>query len=249
MRETITPGNVLPSRPRILVVEDGETARKIVVSGLREEGCEVIEAADGVSGLEAACLDKPDLILLDLLLPRLDGEHLLEKLRTTSDVPVIVTSVRSSEDDRVEMLNLGADDYVVKPFAIRELLARVRAVLRRRAGAVTTTVTVGGVTVDFAARRALLRGDPVALTPLEFALLACLVRKRGRVVSRADLEAVVAGNRPGAGGEPASNVVDVIMLRLRKKLGRDLIGTRRSQGFIIEDDSLQPPPERPLNER
>ena len=246
MHDSGAPVDRLLAHTRILVVEDGETARRMLVRGLREEGCEVLEAADGVAGLESACRDQPDLVLLDLLLPRLDGEHLLEKLRKTSDVPVIVTSVRASEDDRVEMLNLGADDYVVKPFAIRELLARVRAVLRRRTSAVTTTVTVGDLTVDFAGRSVRLEGEAIALTALEFDVLACLVRHRGRVVSRAEVEAAVAHSRHDAAAadgdhEPGSNVVDVIVMRLRKKLGRDSIGTRRGQGFIVEDDAAESP--------
>lgn len=241
MHDSGTSTDRLLARARILVVEDGETARRILVRGLREEGCEVLESADGVAGLESACRDAPDLILLDLMLPRLDGEHLLEKLRKTSDVPVIVTSVRACEDDRVEMLNLGADDYVVKPFAIREIVARIRAVLRRRAGRVTTTISIGDVEIDVAARAVRLRGVPVALTALEFDVLACLARHRGRVVSRPELAEAVARARAGAAadaGETAagSNVVDVIVMRLRRKLGRDRIGTRRGQGFIVEDD-------------
>jgi len=232
------------SRARILLVEDGGSTRRMLAHGLREEGCEVIEASDGVAGLEAACRDAPDLVLLDLMLPLLDGEHVLEKLRKTSDVPVIVVSARGGEDDRVEVLNLGADDYVVKPFAIRELLARIRAVLRRRGGAVTSTVTVGDLSVDFPARRVTVRGAPVALTALEFDLLACLVRQRGRIVSRAELEAVARAEGGAAAmaenattDEPGSNVVDVIVLRLRKKLGRERIATRRGRGFIVEDDA------------
>jgi DNA-binding response OmpR family regulator len=246
MHDSGAAADRLLAHTRILVVEDGETARRMLVRGLREEGCEVLEAADGVAGLESACRDQPDLVLLDLLLPQLDGEHLLEKLRKTSDVPVIVTSVRASEDDRVEMLNLGADDYVVKPFAIRELLARIRAVLRRRTSAVTTTVTVGDLAVDFAGRSVRLEGEAVALTALEFDVLACLVRHRGRVISRAEVEAAVAHSRHDAGDagadhEPGSNVVDVIVMRLRKKLGRDSIGTRRGQGFIVEDGDRESP--------
>jgi len=226
---------------RVLVVEDEEASRRAISQGLLEAGCDVVEAADGVTGLEAALAGRADVVVLDLRLPRLDGEHLLEKLRRTSAVPVIVVSAKRDEDDRIEALNLGADDYLVKPFTIRELLARMRAVLRRRDGEVTTTVAVGDVTIDFAARAVALCGTRVPLTALEFDVLACLARRRGRLVSREAIEAAIhprhaAGLQEPEGDfrEPVSNVVDVIVLRLRKKLGRDLIQTRRGQGFMID---------------
>lgn len=221
---------------RVLVIEDEEASRRAIAQGLLEAGCDVAEAGDGVSGLEAALAGRADVVVLDLRLPRLDGEHLLEKLRRASAVPVIVVSAKRDEDDRIEALNLGADDYLVKPFTMRELLARMRAVLRRREGAVTTTTAVGDVVIDHAARTATVRGAQVPLTALEFDVLACLARRRGRLVSREAIEAVIhPAQAAGAEGhEPLSNVVDVIVLRLRKKLGRDLIQTRRGQGFIID---------------
>lgn len=221
---------------RVLVIEDEEASRRAIAQGLLEAGCDVAEAGDGVSGLEAALAGRADVVVLDLRLPRLDGEHLLEKLRRASAVPVIVVSAKRDEDDRVEALNLGADDYLVKPFTMRELLARMRAVLRRREGAVTTTTAVGDVVIDHAARTATVRGARVTLTALEFDVLSCLARRRGRLVSREAIEAVIhpAQSAGADGPEPLSNVVDVIVLRLRRKLGRDLIQTRRGQGFIID---------------
>ncbi len=226
---------------RVLVVEDEDASRRAIAQGLLEAGCHVVEAADGVTGLEMALAGNVDVVVLDLRLPQLDGEHLLEKLRRTSSVPVIVVSAKREEDDRVETLNLGADDYLVKPFTMRELLARMRAVLRRRDGDVTTTVMIGEIAIDFAARTVTAGGEPVSLTALEFDVLSCLARRRGRLVSRDTIDAVIhprdAGRSPNGADdarETVSNVIDVIVLRLRKKLGRDLIQTRRGQGFIID---------------
>ena len=218
---------------RVLVIDDEEAARRAVASGLREAGVEVVEAADGVAGLEAALHGDPDLVVLDLRLPGLEGEQVLERLRRVSDIPVIVVSAKREEDDRVGMLDLGADDYLVKPFTVRELLARIRAVLRRSEGDVASSITIGDVTIDFPARSASRGVERVALTAQEFTVLGCLARHRGRIVTRAMLEeAIHPGESPPE--DTVSNVVDVIVLRLRKKLGHDLITTRRGQGFIID---------------
>jgi DNA-binding response OmpR family regulator len=218
---------------RVLVVDDEEDARRAVAQGLREAGFEVIEAADGMVGLEAAVRDAPDLVVLDLRLPRLEGEQVLERLRRVSDVPVVVVSAKREEDDRVTALDRGADDYLVKPFTVRELVARIRAVLRRSDGDAADTLTIGEVTVDFLSRSASLAGAAVSLTAQEFTLLGCLARHRGRIVTRPALEeAIHPGESPPE--DLVTNVVDVIVLRLRKKLGHDLIKTRRGQGFIID---------------
>lgn len=219
--------------PRVLVVDDEEAARQAVATGLRTAGYDVTEAADGTSGLDAALGGGVDLVVLDLRLPGTSGEQVLATLRRSSAVPVIVVSSKRGEDDRVGLLDLGADDYLVKPFTVRELVARIRAVLRRSEGDVATAATVGGVTVDFAARAATREGIRVPLTAQEWAVLACLVRHRGRIVSRAHLEETIhPGEQPPE--DAVSNVVDVVVLRLRRKLGRDLITTRRGQGFIVE---------------
>ena len=213
----------------MLVIDDEEAARRAVAQGLREAGFAVLEAADGMAGLEAALHEGPDVVLLDLWLPGLQGEQVLETLRRSTAVPVIVISSKSQEDDRVGMLDQGADDYLVKPFSVRELISRIRAVLRRSEGEVTAAVTVGDVTVDFPSRSADRDGERVSLTAQEFVLL----RHRGRIVTRATLEELL---HPGEAPSPdtVSNVVDVLILRLRKKLGHDLITTRRGQGFIID---------------
>lgn len=218
---------------RVLVIDDEDFARCAVAQGLRAAGVEVLEAADGPTGLARALAGGVDLVVLDLRLPGMEGETVLATLRRSSAMPVIVVSSKRHEDDRVGVLDLGADDYLVKPFTIRELEARIRAVLRRSEGDVTSAVTIGDVTLHFPSRTATRCGDPVALTAQEFALLACLVRHRGRIVSRAMLEEAI---HPGEAvpEEMVSNVVDVLVLRLRRKLGRDLITTRRGQGFIID---------------
>lgn len=192
-----------------------------------------MEAADGLSGLEAAIRGTPEVVLLDLRLPGLEGEQVLRRLRQTSRVPVIVISAKREEDDRVAALDMGADDYLVKPFTVRELAARIRAVLRRSEGEEAITETVGGVLVDFPSRSVSRDGIRVPLTAQEFAVLACLLRNRSRIVTRAVLEAIL---HPGEDmpADMVSNVIDVIVLRLRKKLGHDLITTRRGQGFIID---------------
>lgn len=220
---------------RVLVVDDEDAARRSVADGLRGEGWEVIEAADGPAGLEAAVKGRPDVVLLDLRLPGLEGEEVLRQLRQVSQVPVIVISAKRAEDDRVGALDMGADDYLVKPFTVRELVARVRAVLRRVEGEPSATLSLGDVSVDLAARAASRGGNRVVLTAQEFAVLECLARHRGRLVTRAMLETVLhPGESPPA--DAVSNVIDVIVLRLRKKLGHELITTRRGQGFIIDVD-------------
>ena len=132
----------------VLVIDDEEAARRAVAQGLLAAGLQVLEAADGPAGLELALHAAPDLVVLDLRLPGLEGERLLERLRRVSDVPVIVVSAKREEDDRVAALDLGADDYLVKPFTVRELLARIGAVLRRSEGDVAPVVTIGPVTID-----------------------------------------------------------------------------------------------------
>jgi two-component system OmpR family response regulator len=228
-----TPEPHISQPARVLVIDDEEAARRAVAEGLRELDWEVLEAGDGLSGLEAAVHGRPDVVLLDLRLPGLDGEQVLRRLRQTSRVPLIVISAKREEDDRVAALDMGADDYLVKPFTVRELAARIRAVLRRSEGESPETLLVGDVEIDFPSHTASRSGQRVPLTAQEFAVLGCLVRNRGRLVTRAMLEALIhPGDNPPA--DTVSNVIDVIVLRLRKKLGHELITTRRGQGFIID---------------
>ncbi len=215
---------------RVLVIEDDAASRQAIAAALRELRHTVFEAADGPTGLEIALKERLDAVVLDLKLPRMDGIHLLRKLREAKQVPVIVVSARRTTDDRVEALEIGADDYLPKPFAIRELLARLRAVVRRSNPETAAEVAIGDITIDFDAKTVSRAGERIPLTATEFAILAPLARHRGEVVPRAVLEAAIRHE----GSAHVSNVVDVIILRLRRKLGRDLITTRRGQGFIIE---------------
>jgi len=222
------PGTL--SSLRVLVIEDDSASRLAIVKSLRESQHTVFEAADGVAGLEIARTEPLDAVVLDLMLPRMDGIQLLRQLRTTSSVPVVVVSARRAEDDRVEALDLGADDYLTKPFTVRELLARLRAVVRRAEGDSAAVITLGDIVIDFNAKTVCRDGARIPLTAAEFEMLAALARHRGEVVPREVLEKAIRQD----GSEHVSNVVDVIILRLRRKLGRELITTRRGQGFIIE---------------
>jgi len=221
----------MPDSPlRILVIEDDAASRAALAQCLREEQCIVFGAADGDAGLELALREPLDLVVLDLMLPKLDGIHLLEKLRQRSDVPVIVVSAKRGEHDRIEALDLGADDYLTKPFTVRELLARIRAVLRRSDRDSSNIITVGDVGIDLDAKAASRHGVRIPLTPMEFEVLVFLARRRGRLVPRDQVQRLIHPDDT----HDVSNVVDVLMLRLRKKLGRELITTRRGQGFIID---------------
>jgi two-component system OmpR family response regulator len=220
----------LPSSLRVLVIEDDSASRLAIVTALRESQHTVFEAADGVTGLEIARAEPLDAVVLDLMLPRLDGIRLLTELRRASRVPVIIVSARRTEDDRVEALDLGADDYLTKPFTVRELLARLRAVVRRAEADTAPVITLGDIAIDFGAKTVTRNGDRIPLTAAEFELLTALARHRGEVVPREMLEKAIRQD----GSPHVSNVADVIILRLRRKLGRELIATRRGQGFIIE---------------
>ena len=215
---------------RVLVIEDDPASRMAIVKSLRESRHTVFEAADGVTGLDIARTEPLDAVVLDLALPRMDGIALLKLLRTTSRVPVVVVSARRDEDDRVGTLDLGADDYLTKPFTVRELLARLRAVIRRAAGHPPTVITLGSLVIDLQGKTVCRDGARIPLTAMEFETLATLARHRGEVVPRDILERAIHQD----GIEHVSNVVDVIILRLRRKLGRDVITTRRGLGFVIE---------------
>jgi two-component system OmpR family response regulator len=220
----------MQSSLRVLVIEDDPASRSAIVKSLRESRHTVFEAADGLTGLEIARTEPLDAVVLDLMLPRMDGIRLLRELRQTNRVPVIIVSARRTEDDRVEALDLGADDYLTKPFTARELLARLRAVVRRSDRDTASVITLGDIVIDFSAKTVSRNGARIPLTATEFGMLAALARHRGEVVPRDVLEKAIRQD----GSEHVSNVVDVIILRLRRKLGRELIATRRGQGFIIE---------------
>jgi two-component system, OmpR family, response regulator RegX3 len=215
---------------KILLVEDEDAIAEPLAVGLRREGFAVERAATGGAALAA---DPADLVLLDLRLPDIDGIDVCRSLRARSDVPIIVVTARGEETDRVVGLELGADDYVVKPFGLRELIARIRAVLRRTAsrnGSPPGPIHVGGLELDERARRAVLDGVELGLTPKEFDILAALVRDPGAVLSRRRLlEEVWQTTWYGS-----AKTIDVHVGALRRKLGDPgWIETVRGVGFRL----------------
>ena len=201
---------------RILLVEDDATLRRTLAIGLRAEGHEVLTAGDGRSALAAAREDDPQLMILDLGLPDISGVEVLTRLRGWTPLPVVVLSARSDSTDKVDALDLGADDYVTKPFGMEELLARIRAT-GRRSGTDLPAVTARDLHIDVAAREATRSGVPVRLTPTEWQVLEVLLRTPGRLVTRQDLLHEVWG--PGFDRE--TNYLRTYLGTLRKKLEAD----------------------------
>ncbi len=206
----------------VLVVDDEPMVREVVCDYLRRDGSRVSEATTGVEALELVATDRPDLVVLDVMIPDPDGFEVLRRIRRTREVPVIMLTSRTSEGDRVAGLDLGADDYVVKPFSPRELTARVRSVLRRTRrnpdGNPTNTLRAGDLVVEPASRTATLAGRPLELTPREFDLLAHLMAHPGRAFSRAELLEQVWDSSP-EWQDPST--VTVHMRRLRTKIETD----------------------------
>lgn len=220
---------------RVLIIEDSDALRESLQLGLSGEGFSVDTAADGLSGLSLARNNPYDVLVLDLLLPKLDGLSLLEQLRDKPDRPlVLILTARDGVEDRVKGLNSGADDYLVKPFAFAELLARVHALVRRRYQERSPLLRVGELCVDVLARRAQLGSNVIDLSAREYQLLEYLVLRRGQTVTREEIEDHIYGvNRL-----PASNAVDSVVCIVRAKLGafgRSLIRTKRGQGYLLEE--------------
>jgi len=213
---------------QLLVVEDDERIRSALIRALRERGHAVSSAGTALTGLKQAVEERPDLVVLDLGLPDLDGRELLRMLRAVSAVPVIVATARDDDESVVQALDAGADDYVVKPFQAGQLEARIRAVLRRAAGvadAAMASVTVGDLTVDPRGRRVTLGGRAVELSPKEFDLLAHLAARVGTVVSKRELLSEV-WQLPYGGSD---KTVDVHLSWLRRKLGESAAAPRLLQ--------------------
>ena len=201
---------------KVLLVDDDPTLRRTLQIGLRAEGHEVLITGDGRSALQALREDKPDLVVLDLGLPDVSGVDVLRRLREWSTVPVVVLSARAESTEKVQVLDLGADDYVTKPFGMEELLARIRAAARR-AGSEVPVLETGDLLIDLPARRVTKRGVVVRLTPTEWELLEQLVRLPGRLVSQRDLLHEIWG--PAYDKE--TNYLRVYVGSLRKKLEDD----------------------------
>lgn len=214
---------------QILVIEDDEAIAEPLAMGLSREGFDVVVVGSGTEALECA---EPDLVLLDLGLPDFDGFEVCRRLRARSDVPIIVVSARDDETDRVVGLELGADDYVVKPFGFRELVARIRAVTRRSSSGPSANESqkFGRLEIDRRTRRVYVSGDEIALTPKEYELLAVLAADAGALVTRREILAEVWD--PHWYG--TTKTIDVHIASLRKKLGDpSLIETSRGVGFRL----------------
>ena len=216
---------------RVLLVEDDRMLGNAVRQALRDAAYAVDWLEDGAAACAALDGHDYELVLLDLGLPRRDGIEVLRRMRSRGDAtPVLVITARDSVDDRIEGLDVGADDYLGKPFAVGELLARLRALARRTAGAATSTLGNGVLSLELAAKRATSGGVTHELSQREFALLQALMLRPGAVLSRAQLEQSIYG----WGEEVESNAVDVIIHGLRRKLGADSIRNVRGLGWRVE---------------
>lgn len=225
-------------QPKILVIDDEPQILRFLRISLRSEGYDVLDAADGTTGLRLAAMESPDVIVLDLGLPDMDGLTVLQELRQWSRTPVLVLSVRSSEQEKVRALDLGANDYVTKPFGIKEFMARLRVLIRDRAqgapGEIVQAFSSGGLSIDFARRIVMLDGEPVHLSRKEYALLGLLARHADHVVTQQYLLNEVWG--PTHSGD--SHYLRIIIARLRQKLGDDptlprFIQTEQGVGYRL----------------
>jgi heavy metal response regulator len=225
---------MIPSM-RALIVEDDQTIADFVGQGLREAGFAVDRAADGDEGLAAALNQPYDVAIVDVMLPRRDGLALIDELRRRGNsTPVLILSARRSVDDRVRGLQAGGDDYLTKPFAFAELLARVQALVRRASRTPDpTTLTVGGLTLDLLTRRVTRDGVAIDLRPREFALLEYLMRNAGKVLSKT----MILSRVWEYNFDPQTNIVDVLVSRLRDKIDKPfetkLIQTVRGVGYVL----------------
>ncbi len=225
--------------PSVLLVDDEAQIRRFLRAGFEMDGFNVRDAENGSEGIRNATMRPPDLIILDLALPDLDGSEVLARLRSWSNVPVIVLSVRSSEDEKVKLLRLGADDYVVKPFGMAELLARSRAAIRRhtRNQSGDPVVNLGRLTVDLAKRAVFVDGERLSLTRKEFRLLQILAQHAGNVVTHSHLLSEIWG----AGHDQDSHYLRIFVRKLRQKIEADptkprLLLTELGVGYRLSTD-------------
>ena len=223
---------------RILLVEDDATIAEFASRGLREAGFAVDRAADGASGLQKALAEPFDAAIVDVMLPQMDGLALIDTLRARGvRMPVLILSAKRSVDDRVRGLQAGGDDYLTKPFAFAELLARVQALIRRATGAAEPTrLSAGDLSLDLLTRKVQRGSQTIELRPREFALLEYLLRNAGRVVSKTSILSHVWGYN----FDPNTNVVDVLVSRLRDRIDKPfpakLIHTIRGVGYVLRDN-------------
>jgi two-component system OmpR family response regulator len=219
---------------RVLLVEDDRMVGAAVVQALKDAAYAVDWVTDGQTAIEATKAEAYDVALLDLGLPETDGQHVLREIRRAGgQLPVIIVTARDGIDDRIDGLDLGADDYLVKPFEIRELLARMRAVLRRRGSGSSAVLSNGKMTLDPATRQATFFGEASYLTAREFALLHALLAQPGAILSRGDLE----GRIYGWNEEVESNAIEFLIHSIRKKLGALAIRNVRGVGWMVDHPS------------
>jgi DNA-binding response OmpR family regulator len=215
---------------RILLIEDDPLLGDGLATGLRQSGFAVDWLKDGESALAALQAETFDLAVLDLGLPKLSGMDMLKRLRSRGNaMPVVILTARDGTTDKIDGLDSGADDYLVKPVGIDELAARIRALLRRSMGRAQPVLSHGGVTLDPAARRVEVKGKPVEISAREFAVLHALLSNAGRVMTRGQLEQSIYGWSE----EPDSNALEVHIHHLRRKFGADFIKTLRGVGYTI----------------
>lgn len=217
---------------RLLIVEDESDLRLAISMSLAEDGYAIDTAEDGVEGLYKALNWNYDAILLDIMMPNMDGWEMLKKLRDKKDTPVMMLTARGDIDDRVKGLDLGSDDYLVKPFDMAELSARLRALIRRAAGKSKSRLTFGEMELDTANKTVLKHGKPLPFTSIEYSLLEYLMLNSEKVVTRTDLYEHIFDEND----DSLSNNLDVHICNIRKKLGGSQIKTRRGQGYILESE-------------
>lgn len=232
----------MAERQRILVVDDEASIRQIVETRLKLAGFEVATAADGVEALQLAAQVQPHMVVLDVMMPNMDGKEVCAELRRRMNTPIIMLTAKGDIGDRIQALDGGADDYLVKPFSPRELEARIRAVLRRvqelPTGPSSAPIQLDGLYIDPAKRQVVKAGEKIKLTEMEFSLLELLASHPGKAFPRADILKAVWGYRAGHGSD--TRVVDVHVSRLRAKLEPDpahpeLILTARGTGYMFQD--------------
>ncbi|MEX0724737.1 MAG: response regulator transcription factor [Planctomycetaceae bacterium] len=216
---------------RILLVEDEHDLLKAVKRFLEDENYAVDVATDGEEGLTKALMWNYDLVVLDIMLPKLDGLTVLKEIRRKKRTPVLLLTARDALKDRVTGLDIGADDYLVKPFELDELSARIRALIRRSVGIANPNVEIGEIVIDLSAKQVRKAGVPVSLTAMEYSLVEFLALRRGKLVSRSDLYDHLFDEHD----DSLSNLLDVHVSNVRRKLGKELITTRRGQGYLIDD--------------
>lgn len=215
---------------KILVIEDHEKLRETLVATFQEEGHAVDQAGDGTEGLYMASEWDYDAIILDVMLPKMDGWEVLSHLRKKKLTPVLMLTARDSTEDRVRGLDDGADDYLTKPFQIEELLARVRALLRRGGARHAPVINIDGIEIDTSSRTVRMAGETVELTSREYALIELLALQRGNAMSRDMLYEKLFDSEHDA----LSNLLDVYIHRIRSKLGKDFIKTLRGHGYLLQ---------------